>query len=252
MRGFRVLLGKELLEQWRTMRLPSALAVFTFVGISSPALARYMPQFLAAVGGSQFSKLIPNPTIADAYQQLAKNAGQFGALLGIILAMGVVSAERDRGTLAFLLSKPVTRPALLLAKASALAATMVAGVALAAALAYAYTAMLFSPPPAAFAVFALLVALALLVFTSLTLAASTLTRSTVAAGGIGFGLLVLLGALSAVPRAGEYTPASLMARAASAVGSGDFSSLVGPALAQAGLVAAGLVAAVVALRRQEI
>jgi ABC-2 type transport system permease protein len=56
MAGFRTLLGKELLEQWRTLRLPVVATVFLLVGLSSPLLARFTPEILKAVAGDQFPR----------------------------------------------------------------------------------------------------------------------------------------------------------------------------------------------------
>ena len=92
MTGLRVLLRKELLEQWRTARLPLVATVFLLVGLSSPLLARFTPEILKAVGGDQFQIVLPTPTAADAFDQLAKNLGQFGALIAVLLAMGSVAA----------------------------------------------------------------------------------------------------------------------------------------------------------------
>ena len=105
----QVLLRKELLEQWRTTRLPVVATVFLLVGLSSPLLARFTPEILKAVGGGQFSIMLPTPTAADAYDQLAKNLGQFGALIAVLLAMGSVATEKERGTAALILTKPAGR-----------------------------------------------------------------------------------------------------------------------------------------------
>ena len=83
MTGFASLLRKELLEQWRTTRLPVVATVFLLVGLSSPLLARFTPEIIKAVGGDQFQIVLPTPTAADAYDQLAKNLGQFGALIAV-------------------------------------------------------------------------------------------------------------------------------------------------------------------------
>ena len=66
MTGLGALLRKELLEQWRTTRLPLVVVVFLLVGLSSPLLARFTPEILKAVGGSQFQIVLPTPTAADA------------------------------------------------------------------------------------------------------------------------------------------------------------------------------------------
>ena len=91
MTGFAALLRKELLEQWRTTRLPLVATVFLLVGLSSPLLARFTPEILEAVGGGQFTIVLPTPTASDAYDQLAQNLGQFGALIAVLRALGVFS-----------------------------------------------------------------------------------------------------------------------------------------------------------------
>ena len=64
-------------------------------------------------GGRPATSCRPSPSRrrspADAVDQLWKNLAQFGAFAAIILAMGAVATERDRGTAAFVLSKTVSR-----------------------------------------------------------------------------------------------------------------------------------------------
>jgi hypothetical protein len=110
MAGAGTLLRKELLEQWRTLRLPLTAIVFVLIGLSSPVLARFTPELLQAVGGNLIPIVLPTPTAADAVAQLAKNLTQLGALVGILLAAGSVAAEKERGTAALLLVRPVSRP----------------------------------------------------------------------------------------------------------------------------------------------
>ena len=251
MATFMVLLQKELREQWRTMRLPSALALFVFVGIGSPAFARYAPEIIAGLGGAQFAGVIPKPTVADAYAQFAKNVGQLGAALAIILAMGSVSVERDRGTLAFLLSKPVTRLNVLLAKLTALGLTMAAGCALAGALTFVYTNLLFDTVDPAFVLVVGAALVLLLVFTALTFLASVVTRSTIAAAGVGFICLIVLGALSIVPDLGAYTPSGMLASVLEVV-KGGHGEVVGPLAAQLAVVVAAFALSALTLQRQEV
>ena len=112
MTGFRVLLGKELLEQWRTLRLPVIAAVFVLIGLGSPLLARFTPELVEALGGAQFQIILPPPTTADAVDQLIKNVSQFGILVAVLLAMGSVATEKERGTAGLILTKPAGRGAL--------------------------------------------------------------------------------------------------------------------------------------------
>ena len=128
-----ILVRKELLESWRTYRLPVVAGLFLLVGLTSPLLARFLPEIIKAAGGDQLGNLqLPTPTTADAVDQLWKNLAQFGAFAAIILAMGAVATERDRGTAAFILSKTATRGAFLGAKAIAIGAVLAVAVVLAA------------------------------------------------------------------------------------------------------------------------
>ena len=111
MTGFGLLLRKELREQVRTMRLLVVVAVFAILGLLSPVFARYVREIVEAVGGGQFEGMIPAPVVGDAVTQFTKNMGQFGILIAILVAMGSVASEKERGTAAFLLTKPIGRGA---------------------------------------------------------------------------------------------------------------------------------------------
>ena len=199
--AFGVLLRKELLESIRTFRLPVVAGLFLFVGLSSPVLARYLPEIIELAGGEQLGVIeIPTPTATDAVDQLVKNLAQFGALTAILLAMGLVAAEKDRGTAAFILTKPVSRKAFLGAKLAALAAVLGGCTLVAVVAGWIYTALLFEPLPVVGWVWlAVLVTLWLLAFATITFLGSVVTGSTVAAGGIGFVALLGLGIVSAIP-----------------------------------------------------
>jgi len=247
-----ILLRKELVEQWRTMRMPSFLVVFFFVGVASPASARYMPKLMEAIGGASFAAVFPTPTVLDAYAQLAKNVAQLGALVVVVISMAAVSSERDRGTLAFLLSKPVGRGSFLAGKLAGLGATIAVGMLVAAVAAYLYTALLFAPPGPGFGLLCLASFLSLLVFATITLAASAITGSAVAAGGIGLGALVIFGVVSTLPGVGVYTPAGAVGRAVEVASGAGADSLIGPVLAQVAVVAVAFAAALATFRHQEI
>ena len=253
MSGLAPLLRKELLEQWRTMRLPIVAAVFLLVGLASPLLARFIPEILKAVGGDQFSIVLPTPTAADAWAQLAKNLGQFGALVAVLLAMGSVATEKERGTAALILTKPASRDAFLLAKMVAIATTLGISTAIAGAGAWLYTLILFEPLPVAGFVAAMLLQwLALVAYAAVTFLGSTLTRSALAAAGLGVAAFIVLGILGIIPAIGPYLPTGLGDPArALALGLPGVDAL-GPAVASIVLVAALFAAAALAFRRQEL
>jgi len=253
--GFPTLLRKELLEQWRTRRLLVVGVVFLLFGLTSPLLAKYTPEILKAVGTGMpgATIVLPPPTTADAVGQLMKNVGQLGILIAILLAMGSVAGEKERGTAAFILTMPAGRVAFLLAKLVALGTTLLVAMALATAGAWAYTTLLFEPLPLGGTLaMGLLLWLELLSFAALTFLASTAFASQLVAGGVGFVALVVLSILGAIPTVGEWSPIGASAVAMD-LGLGSAPSTWLPAAA--GSVACILVsaaAAMVVFRRQEL
>ncbi len=251
--GFALLLRKELLEQARTMRLPVVVAVFAVFGLLSPVFARYVREIIEAVGGSQLQGIVPAPTTADAVAQFTKNMGQFGVLTAILVTMGSVAAEKERGTASFLLTKPISRAAFLSAKVVAIGALLAIALVVAGTLCWIYTTILFEPLPIAGFVGAVgLVWLSLAVFASLTFVASVVTRSALAAGGIGFAALLAAGVLSALPGIGPYLPTSLWGAADRLAGGTVPDLLAGPVLVNAAIVAVALGAAWWSFRSQEL
>ena len=119
--------------------------LFAVIGILSPLTARYLPEILKAALGEELPLPIPTPTTADAVLQLQKNLGQLGAFAAIILAMGTVANEKERGTAAFLLTKPLSRRAFLGAKLAALGVVLGVATLVAVAVGWVYTAILFEP-----------------------------------------------------------------------------------------------------------
>lgn len=258
MNGFAILLRKELVESWRTRRLPLVAILFVLVGLISPLTAKFLPDILKAALGDQTSALpLPPPDAAQAVVQLQKNLGQLGALAAIALAMGAVSGELDRGTAALVLAQPVARPAFLAAKLVAIAIVLAIATALGVAVAYVYTAILFEPPSlGGWAALLTLDWLSLLVWASLTLWASAATGSTTAAAGLGFVAMIGLSLAAVVPTLERLLPAGL-AGPAEDLAAGTSADLDPAKLATAVvgsivLVAVGAGGAMAAFRRREL
>jgi ABC-2 type transport system permease protein len=210
-RGFAVLLRKELLESVRTVRLPIVAGLFLVLGILSPLTARYLREIVQALAPAQIGVVIPPPTASDALDQIQKNVGQFGALAAILLTMGSVAVEKERGTAAFVLVKPVSRGAFLAAKIAALAIVLGVAILLAAGAGWIYTSILFEPQPiGGWIILGALLWLSTAAYVAVTFLGSTITRSSLAAAGIGFGGLIVLALLSAVPQIGRYLPAGVV------------------------------------------
>ena len=248
-----VALRKELLEQWRTYRLLITVVVLVVFGLLSPLTAKYTPEILKVLpNGEEISKLIPAPTVFDSVAQYLKNISQFGVILALLLTMGAVAQEKDKGTAAMMLVKPLPRWAFLTAKFAALAITFAVSLALAALACYYYTWLLFEALdlPRWLALNGLLL-LFVLVYVAVTLFCSALTRSAAAAGGLAFGAMLMLAIPGSLPGVGEYLPGQLINWGAGLMAGQPDSYW--PALGVClGLILAALVGAWAVFERQEL
>jgi ABC-2 type transport system permease protein len=248
-----IALRKEMLEQWRTYRLLVVAVVLLAFGFSSPLLAKFTPQLVGMVpGGELFIKLIPPPTILDAVAQYIKNANQFAVLLAVLLGMGAIAQEKDKGTAALMLVKPLPRSAFLLAKFGALGLTFTLSTALAGLACYYYTYVLFDALPVVpWLALNGLMLLTTLLYLALTLLCSALTRSQAVAGGMSFGLLIILSVVGSLPRLGEYMPGQLLNWGA-ALMAGPAKPAWGALAVTVGLIVAAVTAACLAFQGQEL
>jgi ABC-2 type transport system permease protein len=253
MNAYLVSIRKEVLEQWRTARLLVAGAVLVAFGLLSPVIAKYTPELLSMLPeAEQIAQIIPTPTVADAVVQYIKNTEQFGILLALLLAMGSVAQEKDRGTAAMMLTKPLPRWAFLLAKFTALALLFAVSLAVAGLGAWYYTLLLFEALDAgAWLALNVLLLFEILVYVAFTLLGSALFRSQAAAGGLAFGLLLVLGLLSAIPRLARFLPGALAAWGGALATGAAFSAW--PALwVSLGLILLSLAGAWLIFHRQEL
>lgn len=218
---FQILFRKEVLENWRTNRLLILAVVLIAFGLLSPVTARFTPEIvkLAAGGDAQIdalAALIPTPTITDSVDQYLKNLTGIGMLVLVLLVMGLVAREKDKGTATMLLARPVGRTTFLAAKYTAFVLLVILCLLVAALACYIYTGLLFNAwlDPLTFIAINGLLLLYLLVPTTLTFLGSTLTRSSFAAAGIGLGGWALLGILGQIGLLADYMPGQLTSVAA--------------------------------------
>jgi len=209
---FLASLRKELMEHWRTSRFMVLAIVLTLFGLISPLLAKYIPEILKAVpGGEQFAGLVPTPTMTDAISQYIKNIGQFGILLALLLSMGAVVNEKEKGTAALVLVKPLPRGFFIFSKFLSLVIIFFISLLLAGMGGYYYTALIFSPPDlSAWIGLNLLMWLVMLVYVAITLLFSTLMKSQAAAIGLAFASLLILAAIGAAPSFAKLLPNQLI------------------------------------------
>ncbi len=256
-RSFIAATRKELLQQWRTKRVIVVAAVFAFIGLFSPLAAKFTPEIIRSVpGAEQFADLIPTPSVGDVMTQYVKNLTQFGFMIAILLGMGAVAGEKEKGTAALILCKPLPRWAFVGSKFVAQTLLYIAGFCVAALCTLYYTWFLFGPVDVGvFLVSNLLLLAWFMTYVAVTLTGSALTKSVGAAAGVGLGGAVLLMLAGNLPMFGPLMPGALVAWA-SQLGLGTSSD---PVTANGGAIAMALVlvvmcvlGAIAAFERQEL
>ena len=250
MTGFGAFFAKEILEIRRTWRAWVVPGLLLFFGVTSPIIALVTPSLLASVAGSQPGLVIqlPEPTAADASAQFLKNLSQIVLFALVIAAAGAVSGERSSGTAMLALTKPLSRPAFVLAKQVADQLLLVAGTIAGTLACLVMTLILFGNVGwgALIAATALWLVLAMLV-TSVVHLCSVVFRSRGAAAGAGLGFLFLLLLAGIWPPAQMYSFVGLTSAFAGVLGGRPVTW--GWPVATAGVAAA--VAAYVAIRQFE-
>ncbi len=204
---------KEWMQLWRTKMVLVIVGVFALFGIMSPLLAHFMPEIFGSIEGAEmFKDLIPEPSVADAGTQYIKNISQFGFLIAILVGMGKIASEKEKGLTEMILHKPLPRWAYILSKFVAQAVVYIIAFSVAEIFAYGYTWYLFGEVSfVAFTVMNGLLALWLLCFVAVTTLGSTVTRSMGAAAGVSLGGAVLLMLSAQIPKYGVVSPQALMA-----------------------------------------
>ena len=209
MASFLVLLKKELRYQLRTHRLLIVVAVFFIFGLATPLLFHYLPEF---VPESEIQIQLPQFTATDVANEYLDTVGQMGLIAVILVAMSAVARERELGTAAMTLSKPVGYGAFITAKLVSLTLVFATGITLGALGCYLYTVILFGNLSAWNFFLANLVAgLYLLFCLAFTVMCSSFFKSQLAAGGLALVCVICLAVTSGLPVMKDYSPGVLMA-----------------------------------------
>ena len=207
---------KEMLYQWRTWRVVIVCAVMFVFAIMSPLLTKFTPQLLGSLEGAEmFADLNPEMTVVDSLNQHIETMTQFGFILVILVGMGAVAGEKERGTAGMVLSKPLSRGAFITSKYFSQALLYLFAFLLAVAGGYYYNIALFGELDAGvFLGINGLLLLWILIFAAVTLLGSTLGNSTGAAAGFSLGGAILLLLSGSLPNIGALLPSGLLAWAA--------------------------------------
>ncbi|HEX9097782.1 MAG TPA: ABC transporter permease subunit [Candidatus Dormibacteraeota bacterium] len=204
----------EILRTWRIWVLPG---IVLFFAISGPLLARFTPEIVGALVGNSLSGLkVPTPTYSDSYIQWIKNLSQILLIAVIIVYGGLVSGEVRSGTVALVLTKPLSRNAFITVKAAVHSLFLAVVVMVGALLTWGLTWLIFGTAPGGALWNATVAFLALgVLFVCVMTLLSSLIRSSAGAAGAGLGAYIVL-AIAAIWRPlDDYSPAGLTTQPAS-------------------------------------
>ena len=208
MASFLVLFRKELRGQLRTYRLLIVVVVFLVFGLGTPLLLKYLHVLIPA---DEAIIMPPEFTATDAVKGYLDTLNQVGLIAAILLAMGTVARERESGTAALTLSKPVGSGSFIVAKLAVLALVFGIGIAVGAIGCYIYTVILFENPGGLNFVLANLVGWLYLLFClAVTVMYSSFFKSQLAAGGLALVTLVALAGTAGLPVMEDYSPGALV------------------------------------------
>jgi ABC-2 type transport system permease protein len=225
MTNYSIFLKKELFESVKTFKLFIMIAVFAVLAAISPITAKFTPQILkwafefdptldAAVAAVLAN--MPEPTALDSWAQFYNNIGQMGFIVLVIVFSGMLASELPRGTtssggtLTIILTKGISRTAILLSKATSAALIWTVSFALAFAVCLAGTIFLF-PETVAGTLFA---AATLWVFglflVALTVLCAALTNKNYICMVLVGAVVVVMNIINIVPFVSKYNPVSLV------------------------------------------
>ena len=226
MKNFMILFKKEMKESMRSGKWIWLPIVLMVIGISQPLTSYYMPQILEAAGNLPEGAVIdiPKPTGEEVLIGTLSQYGTIGTLLFVLAMMGVISQERQTGSLTFVMVRPVSALQYIGSKFIAQLCILLVSLAASYLLTWYYTNILFNVVPWNLMLLSLAVYSLWLVFiAAVTLLAGTLLRNN---GGIAGVSVVFLSAVSLLttllPKYMEWSPGNLRAEASKILLEGEW------------------------------
>ncbi len=122
MNGYIAFVKKEFMENIKNYRFFILLAVFLILGTMSAFLAKFTPEILSALAADM--EMASEPVALDAWKQFYKNISGVGFSAFIILYGSCLSSEYSKGTLVLMVTKGLSRKAVILAKYTVAAVLM--------------------------------------------------------------------------------------------------------------------------------
>lgn len=210
---FVVFFKKETKESIRTYALLIMAVVFAVLGIMNPLVAKLTPELIPKLMPEGINITMPEPSSLDSWSQFFKNIQQMGLVVTMLVFSGSLPNEVAKGTLINLLTKGLSRRAVIFAKYAAMAAIWTLSMAISFVVTWTYTIYFF---PDGKAQHVLLAAFWLWTFGAFLLAvmlcAATLVVSSYGSLLISGAAVVTLMILNVIPAVQKYNPLSLAGR----------------------------------------
>jgi ABC-2 type transport system permease protein len=212
MRIFLTLFIKESTEIFRSKKLLILCIVFGFVAISSPIIAKIIPDIFKNINTNGIIFNIPDPTWKDAIDQFVKNTSQFGLIVVLFMFAGAIADEKSKKTLEMLLTKPISRTAYIFSKFFAGAFYISTIFSLSGVVFYSYANSLFGDFDLVnFILLMLFLLIFLLTIFAITLFFSTISNSQIKAAGLAFVIsIVFTSVLGYIKAISDYSPSYII------------------------------------------
>ncbi|HEX2911887.1 MAG TPA: ABC transporter permease subunit [Chloroflexia bacterium] len=254
------LFRKEFVEQWRTSKIFIMAAAFFVLGMSGPITTKFLPDLIKNSANSSGLQITVTKTFtaADYLLSFFNQMNSLPILVLILVAMGTIAGERERGTHIFVLTKPVSRTQFIVIKFLTYLAVLTGVVLLTAAGALYYTLLLSDSGQVLLGPFAL-ITLSMFSYMSLILAIviffSSLFKSAIAAGGASFLVYVVISIVTGLlpDNIRNYLPMSFQLKGLERLsGLQDSSPLIIQTLVGLALAAVVIVVACVVAEKREM
>jgi len=230
------------------------IIIFLFVAVASPILAKLTPELLKGLSVQGIKIELPTPTYLDALDQLIKNISQIALLVLVFIIAGSVTDEKNRKTLEIILTKPIPRTKFILSKFFSSYISLGLIFISSMILFYLYTVSLFTTFSLInFIIMAMIVLLYIFMITSITILASTVLRSNIAAGAVGFISFILFGTIfSMLEQIKSFSPNLIFSNYKDIVINGYAQELNGPIIIIILVITISISSAVILFKHQEI
>lgn len=214
-----VLIQKDYLEFIRNKKFLALILIFAFSGFISPISAYYIPEIMAQFAEKQNITIeFPTPTYTDAIVQYIKNISQMCVFILILITMGLITNEKDKGTAVFLLVKPVRRNEFILSKFFTLFSITLLALTTGGLCAILYTFVFFDAMPIyIFIQQNILLLLYITTILSITFMYGTICKSQIIAGILSFFTWLSFTLFGQFGDIGKYSPDHLLKQASALI-----------------------------------